>query len=71
MKLIKAIFRILFPPDPSAVFSEENEERIALDVTARLSRGNTNAQYKRVTTQRKFEAEMKRMEQRVKSCSGC
>lgn len=63
--IIKTIQRILFPANLDAIFSEEGKEKTALRVAARFARGNVNSQEGRVTTQRKFDAEMDRLEQKV------
>lgn len=65
--IIKTVQRILFPADLDAIFSEEGKEKTALRVTARFARGNVNSQEERVTTQRKFNAEMDRLAKRVAS----
>jgi hypothetical protein len=65
MNFLRTLHRILFPADLDAIFSEESKERTAVLIAARFSRGNTGVQGKRVTTDRKFAAELRRMEQRV------
>jgi|CXWL01.1.fsa_nt_gi hypothetical protein len=64
---IKTIQRILFPVSLDTIFSEESKEKTALRVAARFARGNINSQEERVTTQRKFNAEMDKLTQRVAS----
>ena len=59
------IYRMLFPANLDSVFSEQGKEQTALGIAARFSRGNINLQQKRVTTQRKFDEELKAMEARV------
>lgn len=65
MNLLRTVYRILFPADLNAIFSEESKEETAVVIAARFSRGNAGVQDKRVTTERKFGDEMRRMAQRV------
>jgi hypothetical protein len=50
-----------------AAFSEVRREEAALRVAARLSRGNTNVQEMRVTTEREFEEQMTEYSDKVTS----
>ena len=65
MNAFQVIFRTLFPPRLDEVFSDEGKERTALRVAMRFSRGNAGVQNGRVTTDRIFCEEMRRMAQRV------
>lgn len=64
-RLLKAIYRIVFPVSLDDIFSEDGKERTALRIAARFSRGNTGVQNGKVTTDRGFAEEMKRMARRV------
>ncbi len=64
MNIFRTIREILFPVNLDEIFSKEAEERNALRVAARFSR-NVMVQAGRVTTQRMFDEDMKRMAERV------
>jgi hypothetical protein len=58
MPFLHELRRIVFPADVDEAFSDIRREEAALRVAARLSRGNTNVQEMRVTTEREFEEQM-------------
>jgi hypothetical protein len=61
----EALRRLAFAPDIARHFSEEEKAQAALRIAARISRGNTNMQNIRVTTESDFERRMDEYEKKV------
>ncbi len=67
MKHFQALLQLAFPASMDTYFSEEKQEEAALRVAARLSRGNTNTQDIRVTTDRLFKKQMEEYAKKVEA----